>query len=85
MTERSCKAQRPGRPSWSDWNLDLVQVRGKASLTANKAKRPPRLVFKIIFSMPAGTPPEKVQGGGAKLRPGGVCTQASLCDGAAHG
>jgi hypothetical protein len=30
-------------------------------LTPSKPKQPPRLVYKLIFSMPAGTPPEKVQ------------------------
>jgi hypothetical protein len=44
-----------------DWNLDLIQQRGKVNLTPNKPKNPPRLVYKLIFSMPAGTPPEKVQ------------------------
>jgi hypothetical protein len=44
-----------------DWNLDLTEQRGKLNLTPNKPKEPPRLVYKLIFSMPAGTPPEKVQ------------------------
>ena len=44
-----------------DWNLDLIEERGKLNLTPNKPKEPPRLVYKLIFSMPAGTPPEKVQ------------------------
>jgi Relaxase/Mobilisation nuclease domain len=44
-----------------DWNLDLIQQRGKINLTPNKPKQPPRLVYKLIFSMPAGTPPQKVQ------------------------
>jgi hypothetical protein len=44
-----------------DWNLDLIEQRGKLNLTPNKPKEPPRLVYKLIFSMPAGTPPEKVQ------------------------
>jgi hypothetical protein len=44
-----------------DWNLDLIEQRGKLSMTPNKPKEPPRLVYKLIFSMPAGTPPEKVQ------------------------
>jgi hypothetical protein len=44
-----------------DWNLDLIQQRGKINLTPNRPKQPPRLVYKLIFSMPAGTPPEKVQ------------------------
>jgi Relaxase/Mobilisation nuclease domain len=44
-----------------DWNLELIQERGKINLTPNKPKKPPRLVYKLIFSMPAGTPPKKVQ------------------------
>jgi hypothetical protein len=44
-----------------DWNLDLMEERGTIDLTPNKPKEPPRLVYKLIFSMPAGTPPEKVQ------------------------
>jgi hypothetical protein len=43
------------------WNLDLIQQRGKIDLTPNRPHQPPRLVYKLIFSMPAGTPPEKVQ------------------------
>jgi hypothetical protein len=43
-----------------EWNLDLIEERGKLNLTPNKPKEPPRLVYKLIFSMPAGTPPEKV-------------------------
>jgi hypothetical protein len=44
-----------------EWNLGLIEKRGKINLTPNKPKQPPRLVYKLIFSMPAGTPPEKVQ------------------------
>ena len=50
-----------GKTLLEDWNLDLIQQRGKIDLTPNKPKQPPRLVYKLIFSMPAGTPPEKVQ------------------------
>jgi hypothetical protein len=50
-----------GKTLLEDWNLDLIQQRNKVNLTANKPKQPPRLVYKLIFSMPAGTPPEKVQ------------------------
>jgi hypothetical protein len=50
-----------GNALLEDWNLDLIQQRGKINLTPNKPKEPPRLVYKLIFSMPAGTPPEKVQ------------------------
>jgi hypothetical protein len=50
-----------GKTLLDDWNLDLIQQRKKINLTANKPKQPPRLVYKLIFSMPAGTPPQKVQ------------------------
>ena len=50
-----------GNALLGDWNLDLIQQRNKINLTPNKPKQPPRLVYKLIFSMPAGTPPEKVQ------------------------
>jgi hypothetical protein len=50
-----------GKTLLEDWNLDLIQQRNKINLTPNKPKQPPRLVYKLIFSMPAGTPPEKVQ------------------------
>ncbi len=50
-----------GNALLEDWNLDLIQQRERINLTPNKPKQPPRLVYKLIFSMPAGTPPEKVQ------------------------
>ena len=50
-----------GKTLLEDWNLDLIQQRNKINLTPNKPKQPPRLVYKLIFSMPAGTQPEKVQ------------------------
>ena len=50
-----------GKTLLEDWNLDLIQQRNKINLTPNQPKQPPRLVYKLIFSMPAGTPPEKVQ------------------------
>jgi hypothetical protein len=55
------QGQDVGNALMEDWNLDLIQQRGKIDLTPNKPKQPPRLVYKLIFSMPAGTPPEKVQ------------------------
>jgi hypothetical protein len=55
------QGQEAGYAVVGDWNLDLIQERGKINLTPNKPKKPPRLVYKVIFSMPAGTPPEKVQ------------------------
>jgi Relaxase/Mobilisation nuclease domain len=55
------QGQEVGNTLLEDWNLDLIQQRGKINLTPNKPKQPPRLVYKLIFSMPAGTPPEKVR------------------------
>ena len=44
-----------------DWGLDLDEKRRTADLKPRKSRKsPPKLVHKMIFSMPAGTPPEKV-------------------------
>jgi Relaxase/Mobilisation nuclease domain len=43
-----------------DWDLDLDDHRRQPELGATRGKGPPRLVHKVMFSMPAGTPPQKV-------------------------
>jgi hypothetical protein len=43
-----------------DWDLDLEEHRRKADLEPQSSRRPPKLVHKLMFSMPAGTPPNKV-------------------------
>jgi hypothetical protein len=43
-----------------DWNLDLDAERPTAELKPRVSRDPPKLVQKLIFSMPAGTPPKKV-------------------------
>jgi Relaxase/Mobilisation nuclease domain len=45
-----------------DWDLDLDEKRPAADLKPwwGKEKKQPKLVQKILFSMPAGTPPKKV-------------------------
>ena len=43
-----------------DWDLDLEKDRRAADLKARGVKKPPKLVHKLLFSMPAGTPPKKV-------------------------
>jgi relaxase-like protein len=43
-----------------DWDLDLEEHRRKADLEPQSSRRPPKLVHKLMFSMPAGTPPDKV-------------------------
>jgi Relaxase/Mobilisation nuclease domain len=45
-----------------DWDLDLDDVRRQATLAAKKGRKPPKLVHKLMFSMPPGTPPNKVLG-----------------------
>jgi Relaxase/Mobilisation nuclease domain len=42
-----------------DWDLDLEEHRRRVDLDA-RGSRSPKLVHKLMFSMPAGTPPEKV-------------------------
>lgn len=42
-----------------EWNLDVARA-GSAEAVARGDGRTPRLVHKLVFSMPAGTPPQKV-------------------------
>lgn len=51
-----------GQQLINDWDLDLEEDRKRHELFAINRRQPPKLVHKIIFSMPAGTPPEKVRG-----------------------
>jgi len=43
-----------------DWDLDIETDRRQANLSATNKRQPPKLVHKLLFSMPAGTPPDKV-------------------------
>jgi hypothetical protein len=43
-----------------EWNLDLQEAGAKNTLGAGRRQTPPRLVHKLVFSMPAGTNPERV-------------------------
>lgn len=43
-----------------DWDLDLEEHRRKVDLEAWSNRSPPKLAHKLMFSMPAGTPPDKV-------------------------
>jgi hypothetical protein len=58
----ACVGSRAGRALLDDWDLDIDDVRRQASLAATKGRRPPKLVHKLMFSMPPGTPPDKVLG-----------------------
>lgn len=43
-----------------DWDLDLDTHRRRSDLAASNGRAQPKLVHKLIFSMPAGTSPDKV-------------------------
>jgi len=49
-----------GRHLVDDWDLDLEEDRKRLDLFATNRRKPPKLVHRLIFSMPAGTPPQKV-------------------------
>jgi Relaxase/Mobilisation nuclease domain len=51
---------RMGKDLLDDWDLDLDDVRRQANLAATNGGQPPKLVHKLMFSMPPGTPPDKV-------------------------
>jgi hypothetical protein len=51
-----------GKALLDEWDLDIDDVRRQATLTATKGGKPPKLVHKLMFSMPPGTPPDKVLG-----------------------
>ena len=58
-TDGGDKAQSV-RDLLDDWDLELDEYRPGADLSATDRRQSPRLVHKVLFSMPAGTPPEKV-------------------------
>jgi predicted transcriptional regulator len=43
-----------------DWDLDIEEDRRRTTLDPRPDRRPPKLVHKVLFSMPSGTPPQKV-------------------------
>jgi hypothetical protein len=49
-----------GRQLIRDWDLDLDEDRKGPNLFACNRRNPPKLVHRVIFSMPAGTPSDKV-------------------------
>ena len=44
----------------SDWDMELEEVRRRSKLGPREDRAPPKMVHKLLFSMPAGTPPRKV-------------------------
>jgi hypothetical protein len=53
---------RIGKALLDDWDLDIDEIRRQSKLAVTKGRQPPKIVHKLMFSMPAGTPPEKVLG-----------------------
>ncbi len=49
-----------GAHLFNRWDLDLEQHRKGADLFAVHRRKPPKLVHRLVFSMPPGTPPRKV-------------------------
>jgi hypothetical protein len=45
-----------GRQLLEDWDLDLDEHRRQSDLAAALGRKPPKLVHKLMFSMPPGTP-----------------------------
>lgn len=43
-----------------DWDLDIEEHRRQSTLSPTNRRTPPKLVHKLIFSMPPGTAPDKV-------------------------
>lgn len=54
------KGARLGKQLVLDWNLDLDNLRCRSALTAAYGHVPPKLVHKLLLSMPPGTPPQKL-------------------------
>lgn len=51
---------RRGQALIQEWDLDIDAVRRQSGLVSTNGRKPPKLVHKLMFSMPAGTAPDKV-------------------------
>jgi hypothetical protein len=51
---------RVGKTLLEEWDVDIDEVRRQSHLAATKGRQPPKIVHKLMFSMPPGTPPDKV-------------------------
>lgn len=51
---------RIGAALLEDWDLDIDDVRRQGGLAAASKRNPLKIVHKLMFSMPPGTPPQKV-------------------------
>lgn len=57
---QSLRGAHVGKELVEDWDLELDAQRSRADLVSRSGRQTPRLVHKLMFSMPAGTPPDKV-------------------------
>ena len=57
---QSTRDPQVGKDLIADWNLDLQDSRRSFSLRLTDRGQPPKLVHKLMLSMPPGTPPQKV-------------------------
>jgi hypothetical protein len=53
-------SSRVGRLLLEEWDLDIDEDRRQATLLGTTGGKPPKLVHKLMFSMPPGTSPDKV-------------------------
>lgn len=51
---------RAGKAVLEDWGLEIDEKLRQGGLTSLHGRKPPKLVHKLVFSMPPGTPPQKV-------------------------
>lgn len=51
---------RVGAALLEDWDLDIDNARPQGRLAAASSRTPPKIIHKLMFSMPPGTPPLKV-------------------------
>jgi len=51
---------RIGRALLDEWDVDIDDARRHSTLAATRGRQSPKLVHKLMFSMPPGTPPAKV-------------------------
>ena len=61
-TDDGERLQRKGfeKELLEDWDLDLEAQRRRSERAIAAGRKPPKLVHNLVFSMPKGTPPEKV-------------------------
>lgn len=60
-TDDATRLDHPsGEALLADWDLDVDDVRRQSTLSVANGREPAKLIHKLMFSMPPGTPPEKV-------------------------